>query len=246
MHGHDPRVCNAVEVHQLIGTADEPQPVAGATGPRRSPAATVIETLVLAWQRTADPDCFRALVTKVVPLVERVAGCTLRRHGILDPTARDDVVSLVLDHLRRLPGAPQGERAVAPFVASSQRHAEKGDPGEAYVLWLSRDRAHDVARSRRRHSRHAMLFSQLDRPSQHRVELSMAVRQTSASQPLDDLCDRLRAAVEHLPQRERSVIELLLSGKSQTVIADMIHVCEGTVSRLRSRAIAALRDLLAD
>jgi RNA polymerase sigma factor (sigma-70 family) len=246
MHDHHPRVCNAAEPHQTINAADEPPPVPGATAPRHARASTLIETLVLAWQRTADPDCFRALATTVVPLVERSARCALRRHGILDPTACDEVLSLVLDHLRRLPGAPQGERTVAPFAAPSHLQPEAGDPGEAYILWLSRDRAHDVARSRRRHSRHAVLFSQLDRPVQHRVELSMAARQTSASQPLEDLCDRLRAAVEHLPQRERSVIELLLAGKSQTVIADMIHVCEGTVSRLRSRAIAALRDLLTD
>jgi RNA polymerase sigma factor (sigma-70 family) len=61
-----------------------------------------------------------------------------------------------------------------------------------------------------------------------------------------DLCVRLRDIIPRLPPRERTVIELLLEGKSQAVIAHMLEVCEGTVSRLRGRATAALRNLLAE
>jgi DNA-directed RNA polymerase specialized sigma subunit len=42
------------------------------------------------------------------------------------------------------------------------------------------------------------------------------------------------------------VIELLLEGKSQAVISHALDVCEGTVSRLRTRAIASLRSLMAE
>ena len=37
---------------------------------------------------------------------------------------------------------------------------------------------------------------------------------------------------------------MLLDGKSQTVIAHVLGVCEGTVSRVRSRAVAKLRGLM--
>jgi len=232
-------------------------PLSGGTGMMRecdpstiaddtatAPAISV-DTLLLCWQRAADADCFHRLIASVTPLVNRIAGMVLRRHGILDPSATDEVLSLVLDHLRRLPGSPKGDRTVAPY-ASRPRHAghDSDDPGVAYVLCLTRDRAHDVARSRRRQARHATLFSQLDRRGTARLELSAPARDEQAA--LEELCGRLRMAVERLPMRERSVIELLLAGKTQATIAHTIAACEGTVSRLRSRAIAALRELLAD
>ena len=61
-----------------------------------------------------------------------------------------------------------------------------------------------------------------------------------------DLCTQLHEAIGMLPPRKRMVIELLLEGKSQAVISHMIGVCEGTVSRLRWRATAQLRALLAE
>jgi DNA-directed RNA polymerase specialized sigma subunit len=41
-------------------------------------------------------------------------------------------------------------------------------------------------------------------------------------------------------------MELLLEGKNQATVAHVLDVCEGTVSRLRMRAIATLRDLMAE
>jgi DNA-directed RNA polymerase specialized sigma subunit len=40
------------------------------------------------------------------------------------------------------------------------------------------------------------------------------------------------------------VVELLLAGKNQALIAHVLDVCEGTVSRLRTRAIAELRQIM--
>ncbi|NBW96972.1 MAG: sigma-70 family RNA polymerase sigma factor, partial [Planctomycetia bacterium] len=56
-----------------------------------------------------------------------------------------------------------------------------------------------------------------------------------------DRTTRLHAAIGRLEPRLRTVVELLLEGKSQAVIAHALDVCEGTVSRLRSRAVAELR-----
>jgi RNA polymerase sigma factor (sigma-70 family) len=61
-----------------------------------------------------------------------------------------------------------------------------------------------------------------------------------------ELCLRLHDAIPHLPARERLVMELLLEGKTQATIAHVLDVCAGTVSRLRMRAIATLRDLVAE
>jgi RNA polymerase sigma factor (sigma-70 family) len=61
-----------------------------------------------------------------------------------------------------------------------------------------------------------------------------------------ELCMRLHDAIPHLPPRERLVMELLLEGTNQATVAHMLDVCEGTVSRLRTRAVATLRDLMAE
>jgi RNA polymerase sigma factor (sigma-70 family) len=56
--------------------------------------------------------------------------------------------------------------------------------------------------------------------------------------------DRLAAAIDRLEPQLRTVVQMLLDGKSQVVIAHVLGVCEGTVSRVRSRALAKLRALL--
>ncbi len=205
-----------------------------------------IEKLLLDWQSTADQSRLEPLVATIRPLAERMAAATLRRHGIRDSFAVDEVVSLVLDHLRRLPGSPIDERQVSRFTP--RRTARCGcsliDSGQAFVLWLTRERAADVARGRRRQARNTTVFSELDKPAMSRLQDYEATGEDVAAQT--DLCVRLRDIIPRLPPRERTVIELLLEGKSQAVIAHMLEVCEGTVSRLRGRATAALRNLLAE
>lgn len=207
----------------------------------------MLERLLLTWQRTADAERFQALIMEVAPRIKRIARATLRRQGIPDPSAADEVLSLVLDHLRRLPGVSRGQRAVAPFAPpTAEVRPCASDAGEAYITWLARDRAHDVARTRRRQDCHALPFSQLDRLDAASMEQFAIAPAEVEGRSIDELCDRLRQAVTHLPPRERSVIELLLAGKSQAAIANTLQVCEGTISRLRGKAIAVLRDLLAD
>ena len=217
---------------------------------------TITEHL-LQWQADGSAAAFEALVRAIMPLLERLASVTLRRHGIADASAIDDAVSLVLDHLRRLSGSVDGERTVARFVPASVQSGwkgpfdkghedDKGHAGAAYVSWLIRERARDVARGRRRESRHATAFSQLD----HLPDRIIDERATlppyggdGAGAPEGKVA-ALHEAIAMLDPRLRTVIELLLDGNSQASIAQALHVCEGTVSRMRGRAIMELRRLL--
>ena len=185
------------------------------------------------WQESGDPELLAAVVAAARPLAEAVAAKMLRSRGVTDPSAVDDVMSLVLDHLRRLPGAVAGERPVAPF-----RGEQPGtDAGVGYVCQLAEKRALDVARQRRRRSRHTLPFSLVDAEVQRGL-----VRREAAAQA--DLLDRLADALDGLEPRLRTVVEMLLDGKSQAVIAHVLGVCEGTVSRARSRAVDHLRRLI--
>ena len=59
----------------------------------------------------------------------------------------------------------------------------------------------------------------------------------------DDLI-RLKQAIDGLKERQATVIRMLIKGTNQARIAAKLNICEGTVSRLRNRAIARLRHIL--
>lgn len=216
-----------------------------------------IGSRLLRWQDDGDADAFESLVQTILPVLEGLAGRMLRRHGIADTSAVDDAVSLVLDHLRRLRGAGDGELRVARFLPDPLRSGrgtpgerghdrEPADAGMAYVCWLIRDRAADVARARRREARRAIPLSPLhDPPDQTGHGLSSHTAIGAAE--IDDIAERaasLQEAIALLEPRLRTVTEMLLDGKSQASIAKTLNVCEGTVSRLRRRAILELRRLV--
>ena len=202
----------------------------------RSGAAS-IGSLLDDWQETGEPERLAVLVVAVRPMVEAVAGRVLRSRRIMDRSAVDDVVSLVLDHLRRLPRGLEAEQPVAMF-----RGAGPGiDRGGAYIRLLARNRSLDVARSRRRDRRHVLPFSAAgDEVRQGLTGRGMATPHRAEI----EAHDRLAAAIDRLDPELRTVVEMLLDGKSQAVIAHVLDVCEGTVSRLRSRAVAKLRALM--
>jgi RNA polymerase sigma factor (sigma-70 family) len=220
------------------------------TRPASCDRSTPIESHLLDWQTTGDPDCLALLVNTILPLAEQTAQSTLHRLGIHDPSAVDETTSLLLDHLRRLPNAATNERTVARFVPRREDRCGSDliDSGLAYIVWLTRERAADVARARRRRSRHTTVFSLLDMPMTSQLQACTASPDPSSDdmQSQADLCLRLHDAIPHLPPRERLVMELLLEGKNQATVAHVLDVCEGTVSRLRMRAIATLRDLMAE
>ena len=220
------------------------------THPESCGRSTPIESLLLDWQTTGDPDCLALLVNAILPLAEQTAQAALHRLGIHDPSAVDETISLLLDHLRRLPKSAINERAVAPFVPrdDDRRGAGLIDSGRAYIIWLTRERAADVARALRRRSRHSTVFSLLDTRMTSHLQACTASPDASSDemQSQAELCLRLHDAIPYLPARERLVMELLLEGKNQATVAHVLDVCEGTVSRLRMRAIATLRDLMAE
>ena len=189
------------------------------------------------WQATKDPEQLAVLVGAVRPMVEAVAVRVLRSRRITDRSVVDDVVSLVFDHLRRLPGGQEGERPVAMF-----RGADPGsDRGGRFIRLLARNRSLDVARSHRRHwHRECPFTSAGDRVWPSLVSHDDAARQEAEA----EVHHRLAAAIDRLEPDLQAVVQMLLDGKSQAVIAHVLGVCPGTVSRSRRRAMIELRRLM--
>lgn len=193
--------------------------------------------LLARWQASGDPAQLEAVVAAVRQVVELVAGRTLMECHVADRSAVDDVVSLVLDHLRRLPCGNAGERQVALFRGDDATVGR----GLAYIRLLARNRARDVARASHRRDRRARVFSMLDGTGWRAVSAGGA-----AARAADELHEQLVDAVARIKPPLRQVVELLLEGKNQATIAHVLDVCEGTVSRMRKRAVDRLRELLDD
>lgn len=205
-----------------------------------------IRRLLLRWQASADPSDLESLIRVTSHLMERVAQATLRRHHISDPDAVDDTTSLVLDHLRRLPGSSPSERGVARFACRNS--ADGADHGEAYIVWLTTERARDVARGRRRIDRRLQRLSFLSSTMHFHATRSMAIASRDDVEDHQEATavERMRQAIDSLEPRLAIVMRLLLDGITQSAIAARLGVCEGTVSRMRVRAIAHLRQTLMD
>ena len=205
-------------------------------------SSSVAEQLV-AWQATGSEATLETLIHVVRPRLQAAVEKLLRQRGIRDMTAVDDTLSLVLDHLRRLPGVRAGERTVGKFLprAGPSGGPAGGDQGIAYLERLARSRAIDVARRRKR--RDSVVFSELRRQGRTPFEETIIGGDaigTTAPALRDLVCE----AARQLEPRQQLLIKLLLAGKSQALIAHVLEVNEGTVSRLRARAIAAIRQIL--
>jgi RNA polymerase sigma factor (sigma-70 family) len=215
--------------------------VIGATcnWPGEPQRQATLADLMVEWQETGSHAAFDSLVARIRSRLTQVIAATLLSKGIHDPAAVDDALSLVLDHLRRLAGGGRDDREVGKF-APARAFRAKDDPGWGYLSQLARGRAGDVARDRRRQSR---VFSQLELGGRERFE--QVIPDDGPDGPAAaSLTERLRAAAQQLEPRERLLVELLLDGKSQALIAHVLDVSEGTVSRLRARVIRSLRRLL--
>lgn len=205
-----------------------------------------IESLLLQWQSSGDEQYLEDLMRMITPLLERVAARTLQQLGIRDRSAIDDTTSLVFDHLRRLPSQPSGERSVMPFAADRLRYRrERDDSGAAYLHRLTHDRALDVVRARRRRARRVTPISELCDTARVSVYRWTKVETDDDVAAADADSASLHLELDRLEPRLRTVIAMLLEGKSQVTIAHALGVCEGTVSRLRVRAIDQLRRTLA-
>ena len=212
----------------------------GMPSPQAAPRA--VADALQAWQETGDVAWLEHVIAETLPRLERAARGLLRSLQIDDWSAVDDTLSLVLDHLRRLPATNSGERTVARFEHRRDT-GRGGDPGLAYLVWLAHERAFDVARRRKRQTnRHRLYMSAHHAPPIDGADFEALA---DSSETDRDTAARLQTALALLEPRSRTVIQLLLDGKSQAVIAHVLGVCEGTISRLRARAIAELRRLLA-
>lgn len=179
------------------------------------------------WQATGCEMALQSLWREAEPFVSRVARRTLLRIGVRDPAAGDDAISLVLNHLRRL---PLGE--VARF-----------DPtcgSIAYLSWLSTKRALDIARVMK--VRRETPLSALSETNKH----LHCTHVLDGECPDAEMARRLREACAALDRRSQLVIEHYLAELPQGETARSLAVCEGTVTRIRQRAIDRLRTLLLD
>jgi RNA polymerase sigma factor (sigma-70 family) len=204
-----------------------------------------LTTLLLSWQSTSAECHLEELLRHSRELIEGSARQVLHRQRIDDPAAVDEAVSLVFDHLRRLVGRGQAGRAVAPFCPTACRGA--GEPGTAYLVWLAKERARDVARKTRSRSRFVTPFSQFDGERHGFPEPPAAAQANDADAAMGDVTERitlLEKALERLEPPLAAVLRMLMQGKSQTAIATTLGVCEGTVSRMRMRAIQRVRALI--
>lgn len=216
-----------------------------------------VTDLLLAWQAAGRAEHFTALVTAVRPLIERRATTLLRRCGIRNPAAIDDAVSLVLDHLRRLHAASNVERLVASFTPRSLTAAlpdAHEDEGRRYVVWLTKSRTRDIMRAERRRTQKTPTFTdafsfQRSTPGRPSAPRPLMIRDAAVEDP-DNATDNRSAmvvgCVRSLPEDQRQIVELLLAGLPQAVIARALGISAGTLSRRKSRAFATLRNHLCD
>lgn len=195
--------------------------------------------LLLEWQAVGEADCFEQIVAIATPVVLRLASRTLAHAGLRSRSHCDDVLSLVLDHLRRLHAPARQTASVARFTAEPDGNEESG---LRYVSWLSLARTRDVIRSERRHLARQPNFTDLQLTNS-----DAAARGSSPELSSDDApcpLTALRAAIDSLDGGARDVVEMLLAGRTQKQIADALGVCEGTVSRRKDQVFLQIRDFI--
>lgn len=188
------------------------------------------------------------MVTTSQPLLESVAERTLRRFNDADRSLIDETVSLVLDHLRRLPlddttlaTPPAAERLVRPF----QPAPHEQNAGRRYLIWLTQRRAMDVVRREQRHRRCSRCYT-ASNPQQIAAAITRAswTRQVTATSQAhqNDRIEWLQRILDRLAPADRLLMEMVLEGKTLATIAHVLDCSEGTVSRRRRRIEQSLRE----
>jgi RNA polymerase sigma factor (sigma-70 family) len=180
--------------------------------------------LLCEWQVSGDCDKFANLWAHAASLVRQSVRITLARAHIRDPASADDAVSLVMEHLRRL---PSGE--VTQY--DHERDATN------YLRWLAAMRAGDVIRRRRRQSRRERSW-----PEQWGFAPSVNEPE-DASQAgwAAETILALKNAIAELDERSQDVLMSHFEGERQADTARRLGVCPGTVTRIRQRAVEKLR-----
>jgi RNA polymerase sigma factor (sigma-70 family) len=216
-----------------------PSSLGHGEGADRHDDSSRLTELLLEWQAVGEPECFERIVAILSPIALHSAGRMLARAGLRSRSLCDDVLSLVLDHLRRLYEPATHAVRVARFTAEPDG---SDDAGLRYVVWLTLARTRDVIRIERRRKARQASFTDLDLVDSIAVARGVSPKLSYAddSWPLTDL----RAAIASLDGADRDVVDMLLAGRTQKEIADALGVCEGTVSRRKDRAILRIRDVV--
>jgi RNA polymerase sigma factor (sigma-70 family) len=209
--------------------------------------------LLLQWQEHRSDNALSELLRLAHPLIEGVARQALHDAGIGSNNFLDDTLSLVADHLRRLPGTPLPD--AGPHrndLASKQRRVMafapkpgQTNPGRRFLTWLTRRRAADVARQHRRRCHLAGSFSECNPDRLQRAVADAALNRFAdrdLQQRQHERIDWLHSMLNRLEPHDRLLMELCLEGKTLAVIAHVLGCCEGTVCRRRQRIEQWLRE----
>ena len=209
--------------------------------------------LLLAWQEDQKQDALERLLSEAESLITSVARRTLQATGLDSPNFVDDTLSLVSNHLRRLP--PQdtcGHSIADPVVAAGERTVQPFFPrphdeaaGIRFLTWLTQRRAADVIRRAKRRRKVISNFSEHSDARIQRAETAAAERQFQAERT--EATRNIQLAwvyekLDELPHDDRLLMDLSLAGKSLSVIAHVLGCCEGTVCRRRQRIENWLRE----
>ncbi|HEX5064624.1 MAG TPA: sigma-70 family RNA polymerase sigma factor [Myxococcota bacterium] len=166
-----------------------------------------------------DPAALGTLYDRYASLVYGIALASLR-----DP---DDAADLTQEIFLRIYRHPH------------QYDPERGALG-AFLVTMTRTRAIDRLRARGRKLR---VLQHVERAIPQASPASTALERYS----LQQCTERVRAALERLPQNQRRVLELAYyRGLSQSEIADDLAASLGTVKSWARRGLLALRDALGD
>ncbi|NBW86484.1 MAG: hypothetical protein EBR23_06565 [Planctomycetia bacterium] len=197
----------------------------------------VITDLLCEWQEGGDAGVLATLVCLVRSRIESTARASLCRGGCRSRAAVDEVTSLVLDHLRRLPGVAGSDKAVAAFIRQPDA---AGQTGMRYVVWLTQMRTKDCLRSRRRRARRSPTVPEAC-PCHGSPLAEGDLGQERTADRTGEQRDLLNEAIDTLDDASRGLMNMLLEGMSQVSIAESLGVCEGTVSRRRVVIIERLK-----
>jgi len=209
--------------------------------------------LLLQWQDRQSDDALSELLRSARPLIEAVARQALHDVGVGANNFLDDTLSLVADHLRRLPRSPlpgaesqrDGSARKQPRVMAFAPRPGQTNSGRRFLTWLTRRRAAEVARRHRRRRHLAGSFSECNPDRLQKAVADAAFNQFAdreSQQRQHERIDWLYSMLNRLEPHDRLLMELILEGKTLAVIAHVLGCCEGTVCRRRQRIEEWLRE----
>jgi len=190
-------------------------------GSSPSPELTLETELAIVAEARLDPRAFAPLYERYVDLVYRYC---LRRLG--NPERAADATSLVFS------------RAIGALKSFTPDRRQTGSTFRSWLLTIAR---HVVIDDARMHRPTTPLDDAGIRTSLRDTAPSPEDRAIAA-----DERERIEAALDQLPDRQRQIVELRLIGLRGAEIASVLGMSVGAVKIAHFRAYSRLRDLLDD